>query len=92
MVARCSASDHILLFSDLMSLCQRDLYVYPVTRETTLVQRFWCFLGMHVWTSRTEMGLKPDKERVNKESIAYFFEFATPICKHCPTQLPPWSA
>jgi len=72
-----------------MSRTQPDLCEYPVARETTFAQRIWCLLGMHHWTSRTDMGLTPDKDLMGKDLMGYFWEFATPVCKHCPRQLPP---
>lgn len=74
-----------------MSSTQPDLYEYPAPRETTFKQRIACVLGMHVWTSRTDMGLTPDKDRIDEDLMGYFWEFATPVCKYCPRQLPPWN-
>jgi len=53
-------------------------------------QKFSCWMGNHEWVSRIDLGIQPDKEQVNSSHVVnYFFFFAAPVCKHCPTQLPP---
>lgn len=62
-----------------------------VTREPVgLWRRIACAFGMHDWTSRIDLGAKPDPERVKADTVNYFWAFAAPVCKHCPRQLPPW--
>jgi len=63
-----------------------------VTRaEPTRKQKWSCRMGWHEWVCRTDLGGKPDPVIVNDRarSIRYFFEFAAPVCKYCPKQLPP---
>jgi hypothetical protein len=57
--------------------------------EPTTMQWIACLLGQHEWVARVDMGAKPDPIRVKLNPINYFFEFAAPVCKHCPKQLPP---
>jgi len=53
-------------------------------------QKFACWMGHHDWVSRVDLGVDVDKEQVNsKNAVNYFFFFSAPVCKHCPTQLPP---
>lgn len=67
-----------------------DQFPDMVTRQPpSLMQRFNCFTGLHDWTSRIEMGAKPDPDRIKADPTGYFFMFAAPICRHCPKQLPP---
>ncbi len=61
-----------------------------VTREEpTTMQWISCLLGMHHWVARMDLGAEPDKLRLKADPIGYFFEFAAPVCKHCPKQLTP---
>ena len=62
-----------------------------VTRQPpTASQRIWCWFGFHDWVGRTDLGGEPDRAKVNgPDLIKYFYEFAAPVCKHCPRQLPP---
>jgi len=53
-------------------------------------QKFACWMGHHDWCSRVDLGVDVDKEQVNsKNAVNYFFFFSAPVCRHCPTQLPP---
>lgn len=57
---------------------------------STSRQKFACWMGQHDWVGRVDLGVKPDPAQVNSpNAINYFFFFAAPVCKHCPTQLPP---
>lgn len=49
----------------------------------------WCWLNMHEWTCRSELGIKPDPELIKLDAVGYFLLYAAPICKHCPKELPP---
>jgi len=69
---------------------QPDLVKYPKPRVPTWKTRIACFFGLHDWTSRIDLGAEVDKERANRDTILYFYEFSTPVCRHCPRQLPPW--
>jgi len=51
-------------------------------------RRFQCWMGMHEWTSRIELGAKPEVKGV-QDVVGHFFAFSAPVCKHCPTQLTP---
>jgi len=62
-----------------------------VTREpATRKQKIACSMGQHEWVARVDLGALPDASKVNSvEAVHYFFDFAAPVCKHCPMQLPP---
>jgi len=62
-----------------------------VTRpEPAWKQRWACKMGFHEWVGRGDLGGKPDSKIVNSpRAVDYFFEFAAPVCKYCPSQLPP---
>ncbi len=62
-----------------------------ITREDVgWWRRLRCALGDHEWCGRVDLGGKPDRAKVNgPDLIKYFYEFAAPVCKHCPRQLPP---
>jgi len=62
-----------------------------VTRsKPTFKQRWLCRMGRHEWVARVELDGKPNPKIVNSHKVVtYFLEFAAPVCKHCPMQLPP---
>jgi len=61
-----------------------------VTRQSpTFIQRLMCLCGMHEWTSRVDLGGKPDSNMIKANPVGYFFEWAAPVCRHCPKQLLP---
>ncbi len=69
-----------------------DRHPERVTRaEPTLGQRVSCFFGMHDWTSRVELGGDAKAFIDGSHPVTAFLEFAAPVCRHCPSQLPPRS-
>ena len=65
-----------------------------VTREKHRLPYLTCLAGIHEWVARVDLGAKPDPVKVNSNiAPTYFLDFAAPVCKHCPRQLPPrtWS-
>ena len=62
-----------------------------VTRKTpTRRQRLACLFGAHDWTARVDLGADAkDFLGDGAHPLTAFFEFAAPVCRHCPIQLPP---
>ncbi len=75
-----------------MSSAIPDRYPDRVTRSpATRRQRLACLFGMHDWTARVELGGDAKEFIEGQHPVTAFFEFAAPVCRHCPTQLPPRS-
>ncbi len=73
-----------------MSAAIPDRYPDRVTRAPASTrQRLACLFGFHDWTARVELGGDAADFIAGQNPVSAFFEFAAPVCRHCPTQLPP---
>ena len=90
LLACASALVICILISKLYDRSIPDQMPELVTREKHRLPYLTCLAGIHEWVPRVELGGEPDPKLANSSSsIAYFMEFAAPVCKHCPRQLPP---
>lgn len=64
----------------------RDKMADITVRHPTLRTKIACFFGFHEWVSRVSLGVDPVREELEKDPTGYFWEFAVPVCRHCPKQ------
>jgi len=50
-----------------------------------MLQKLWCFLGMHEWTCDADQQIPPTKKQINNGMDGYW-DYAKMYCKHCKTE------